>query len=113
MEQQHIPAGASGGKPLDAARLDAWVAAAQPRARLLYHVGYHAGDAGHALLERLRRHEARGMLYLVQQRRERGGFDYLAVRSSRPAGAGRPRRAGLHEQARALFNPGAARRGAA
>lgn len=100
-------------------RVAEWVVSAQPGARMLYHQGLYAGgldgDRGDLNLL-LQAYESRGMVYLVQRRR-RGtdaldlpGFDYLAVRSSRPKlpdeahDGARPRKlASLHAQAEALF----------
>lgn len=103
---------ASARKPLDGAMLDAWIVDAQPGARLVYYTGTFAGEGSPRLNGMLLAEEARGMLYLVQQRR-RGtgpggsGFDYIAIRSSRPATAGKtPRPKSLREQVEALFERG-------
>jgi hypothetical protein len=101
MDQGRSGNGASASGKLDAARLDAWIEDAQPGAQIVYHSGNFAVAAGHgdqldvsldALRSTLQKEEGRGMLYLVQRKR-RGfearivpGFDYLAIRSSRPTG---------------------------
>lgn len=87
--------GADGGLPmhvpvhvLTVAKLEAWLAQAQPGARICYYRGCFAGEGNPILNDRLQTEAARGMLYLVQRRRPwavGGGFDYLAIRSSRPA----------------------------
>jgi len=97
------------GPKVDLPRLQQWLEQAQPNARLIYFTGETAGHGIEAVNERLHAEERRGMIFLVQQRRgpTQTGFDYVAVRSSRPATARPPRPpAGLHEQAEALFKRG-------
>lgn len=75
------------------ARLDAWVAAAQPGARHVYRTGYHAyardGDrlaaqlAARAVAERCHALAMAGLVLLVQARVPGEGFDYIAIRSGR------------------------------
>lgn len=85
------PEDAFAGPRLSPGKLADWVHQAQPGARLIYNRGLHAGGEERAINALLQAYEARGMLYLVQRRRcgvealDLPGFDYLAVRSSRPS----------------------------
>lgn len=91
MTEQQKQTGGGAPRVLDASRLLAvWIETAQPNARFVYHHGHFAGEAQPELIERLQAEEVRGMLFLVQDFRTRDalGHDYIAIRSSRPAGQG-------------------------
>lgn len=63
----------------------AWVAGAQPRAQLVYAVGFFAlKDAATGVAEELLGCEKLGFVYLVQKRIEPFKSLYIAQRSSRP-----------------------------
>lgn len=111
MNEEQTGSGGSAGGALVAAgnltpsRVDDWIGAAQPGARLSYFHGWSfARDGDQRLGEHLRRQEARGLIYLVQGRKNIDGErDYIAQRSSRPAAedqAVRRRPLTIHEQAR-------------
>lgn len=95
------PSGVSVPGAFDAAKLDAWLEEAQPGARIVYFHGFYAGHGNSGLNERLLAEEGRGMLYLVQDHRAMTdyGYDYVAIRSSRPFKGPVPKT--LSEQARA------------
>ena len=72
--------------------LTRWLAAAEPGAEATYHTGRtgslsDAQAAGPNYLSRLAREmrhcQERGLVYLVQRKRDRGTYDWLAFRSSR------------------------------
>lgn len=89
MAQQQTVSDADALAPrtLDVPRLVDWINGAQPNARLVYFHGRFADDGSKSLNERLHREAERGMIYLVQDKRteDHWGWDYVAVRSSRPA----------------------------
>lgn len=110
IDDQEASRGAPPGKSgASLAQLEQWLAGAQPNSRRVYFTGFCAGDGDEALNRRLQQEQARGMVYLMQgkPRPDGGGRDYIAVRSSRPAAADRPRpRPTLDQQAEALFKRG-------
>jgi hypothetical protein len=67
------------------ASLQAWIEGAQPGAQIRYYSGHFAGEGSEAVNDALRLAESRGLIFLVQRRRAQwlGGYDYLAIRSSR------------------------------
>lgn len=88
MTQQHETDSAGGPGRLSVTKVGAWIEAAQPGARLVYFHGVFAGHGSEAVNDLLRGEAARGMVFLVQDWRARDvdGHDYVAIRSSRPAG---------------------------
>jgi len=116
MDQQQKPTGTSGDAlaggevapardKLTVKRFEEWLRGAQPGARLVYHTGFYAGDAGEELNLRLNAERVRGMVYLhVRRRTDLRGYDYIAARTTRSIADGRPRpnfAATMAEQARA------------
>lgn len=77
------------------ADFDAWVVKAQPRAQMLYGVGFcavQAAPAGVAL--RMRMLADAGLVITTTQRQPKragGQLQYLAIRTARPVPAGFPR----------------------
>lgn len=98
-------------------KLQEWIAGAQPGAQLCYFTGLFAGHAGDVAGAVLAAAEAE-MLHPVQRVRRTAagaraadGYDYIAIRSSRPAQGGGRARPSLQDQVEAAFaRPGMMRR---